>query len=82
MSTNKAYEKKVTTLIATGLSRSDAQAVVDAEELGSKKVTKPQATAAERITTQMKSAALRGKVSAEELSAIADLANALKVFIK
>ena len=78
----KAYEKKVATLIATGLTRSDAQAVVDAEELGGKKVKAEQVPAATRITNQLKSAALRGKVSTDELAAIAELANALKVFIK
>ena len=52
------------------------------EELGGKKVKAEQVPAATRITNQLKSAALRGKVSTDELAAIAELANALKVFIK
>ncbi|MGH9918953.1 MAG: hypothetical protein ACRD6W_08820 [Nitrososphaerales archaeon] len=56
---------------ATGTSSSSSTA----------KPKKPTVPAAERITSQLKRAAVTGKVSKEELEKIAALANALITFV-
>jgi len=46
------------------------------------KANAPPKTVAQRVTEQIKAAALRGKITSDELDAVAALAGALKTFIK
>lgn len=46
-----------------------------------KKPAKPPVPAAQRITEQLKRAALGGKITKEELASVANLAQALQTFI-
>ena len=53
-----------------------------ADKTATQKVKKAPVAVVQRVTEQLKAAALRGKITADELDVIANLSGALKTFIK